>query len=131
MSEIDTAALRVAHGGPEWTEMRSRTVHALCDEIDRLRADQQRLRAGLGRKADEVAELRARAESAEAEATRWRESNDAWALKAKALEPQVERLNEKVQAWCPHMSWSGYATGEEWCDECGILREAAAEAGER
>lgn len=31
------------------------------------------------------------------------------------------RLTEKVQVWCPHLSTSGYITGDECCDECGLV----------
>lgn len=52
-------------------------VLAVCDEVDRLRADQQRLRVGLGHKADDLAAMRQRAEAAEAILAKVRAVRDA------------------------------------------------------
>lgn len=50
--------------------------------------------------------------------------------RAGRLQERVARLTEKVQAWCPHLSTSGYITGDECCDECGLV-DPHGEAGDR
>ncbi|ORM14125.1 hypothetical protein [Prescottella equi] len=52
------------------------------------------------------------------------------AARADQLQERVARLTEKVQAWCPHLSTSGYITGDECCDECGLV-DPHGEAGDR
>ncbi|WJJ10404.1 hypothetical protein P9990_17685 [Prescottella equi] len=46
------------------------------------------------------------------------------------LQERNSRLTEKVQAWCPHLSTSGYITGDERCEECGLV-DPYGEAGDR
>lgn len=46
------------------------------------------------------------------------------------LQEQNARLTEKVQAWCPHLATSGFITGDECCDECGLV-DPFDQAGDR